>query len=288
VERRHWSKAEVKAMAALAQRPQGKLQKEVLVEGPKMIAEALACGWVPSALVLDSKLKVLPEAEVQIVLHSLLPYQNQSGWASTSDLERISRLNTPPSMLGFFGPGEAIKPWNETSLSPWWLVLDRLQDPGNLGTLLRIADWYGFRGLVCSPDSVDCYNSKVIQASMGSIFRIPVHYTPLTVENLSKITGIPHDSFGPELSTTTAEELGSSGPWIIGADLRGKPMDKEAFPPQGGLLLIGNESKGLGSEAKALCRYLWGIPSFGHAESLNAAVAAAVCCHSIRLQGMKP
>ncbi|MFM7497309.1 MAG: TrmH family RNA methyltransferase, partial [Bacteroidota bacterium] len=91
-------------------------------------------------------------------------------------------------------------------------------------------------------------------------------------------------AFGPSSSLSNAKEP-ASGPWVLGADLRGPSLDRASFPTEGGLLLIGNESKGLCPEAKALCRYLWGIPSFGQAESLNAAVAAAVCCHSIRLQG---
>lgn len=284
VEIRHWSKAEVKALVALAQRPQGKFQKEVLVEGPKLVAEALACGWVPTALVFDSKHKEQAESEVTALFPWMSSYQNLSGWASSTDMERISKLNSPPSMLGFFGPREPIKAREIRSLAPWWLVLDRIQDPGNLGTMLRVADWFGFSGLVCSLDTVDCYNSKVVQASMGSVFRMPVHYGPLSVDYLSEITGTPVDAFGPSSSLSNAKEP-ASGPWVLGADLRGPSLDRASFPTEGGLLLIGNESKGLRPEAKALCRYLWGIPSFGQAESLNAAVAAAVCCHSIRLQG---
>jgi TrmH family RNA methyltransferase len=281
VENRHWSKAEVKAMAALAQRPLGKLQPEVLVEGPKMISEALLSGWIPTKLVLDSKHMEGPEGDQPALFQSLKPFLDCIGWASTTEMGRISRLNSPPAVLGFFRQPPVKE--RKNNLPPWWLVLDRIQDPGNLGTLLRNADWFGFCGLICSPDTVDCYNSKVMQASMGSVFRIPVHYTPLTQENLSRITGFSEQIFGAPLSGN--HELGAStGPWVVGADTRGVSMENVAFPKEGGLLLVGNESKGLSDQAKALCRYFWAIPSYGNAESLNAAVAAGVCCYGIRLR----
>jgi len=284
-------------MAALAQRPLGKLQPEVLVEGPKLILEALGCGWIPTAIVLDSRHLGNKEEEAFSMLPSLHLFMEKIGWASTAEMGRISRLNSPPAVLGFFRkPTEDERIANKTgkvhrdllskkkpSLSPWWLVLDRIQDPGNLGTLLRNADWFGFCGLICSPDTVDCYNSKVVQASMGSVFRVPVHYTPLNKENLSRITGFSEQNFGPQ-SSEIQELAGTNGPWVVGAELGGVSMDQTTFPREGGLLMIGNESKGLSLEAKALCRYLWAIPSYGEAESLNAAVAAGVCCYTIRLR----
>ncbi len=268
-------------MAALAQRPLGKLQPEVLVEGPKMILEALHSGWVPTALVLDSKHLESNHGEIRALIDSLQASTDCMGWASTTEMGRISRLNSPPAVLGFFS--QPLAEERKSDLTPWWLVLDRIQDPGNLGTLLRNADWFGFCGLICSPDTVDCYNSKVMQASMGSVFRIPVHYTPLTQENISRITGFSEQIFGPP--TSGNHELGvSSGPWVVGADTRGVSMNNVTFPKEGGLLLVGNESKGLSDQAKALCRYFWAIPSYGNAESLNAAVAAGVCCYGIRLR----
>ena len=141
-------------MVALAQRPLGKLQPEVLVEGPKMILEALHSGWVPTALVLDSKHLESNQGDIWALIDSLQASVECMGWASTTEMGRISRLNSPPAVLGFFS--QPLVEERKSDLPPWWLVLDRIQDPGNLGTLLRNADWFGFCGLICSPDTVDC------------------------------------------------------------------------------------------------------------------------------------
>ena len=132
------------------------------------------------------------------------------------------------------------------------LALDNIQDPGNLGTIIRIADWFGISQVVCSEDTADVYNPKVVQATMGSIARVMVSYTSLTGW-LSK-----------------QKEACIYAAVLDGQDVR--TMKK----PSGGILVIGNESKGISDEVLKLCNVRITIPQMGKAESLNAAVATGI------------
>ena len=138
------------------------------------------------------------------------------------------------------------------------LVADDLKDPGNLGTLLRIADWYGIRKIICSPETVDFYNPKVIAASMGSFTRIRAYYCPL-----------------PDYLPTTA-----STP-VYGALLSGENVHRVLFADTG-YLVVGNESKGISAELLPFLTTAVSIPRFGGAESLNVAVATAVILDNLR------
>lgn len=137
------------------------------------------------------------------------------------------------------------------------LAFENLQDPGNLGTIIRIADWYGFSNVICSPDSVDAYNPKVISASMGSFARVNVYY-----ENL------------PEF-------IHRSGLPVYGAVLSGESIHNTKFENEG-ILLFGNESQGISKNLEPLITNPVKIPGFGGAESLNVAIATAVFCDNLR------
>jgi TrmH family RNA methyltransferase len=131
------------------------------------------------------------------------------------------------------------------------LVLDDVRDPGNLGTLIRIADWYGISQIVCSPNCVDWYNPKVISATMGSFTRVSPFYTEL-VDYLKQQT-VP----------------------VIGGFLNGESTHTFSFPKEG-ILVIGSESHGISKEVAKFVTHKVTIPKFGKAESLNAAVAGAI------------
>jgi TrmH family RNA methyltransferase len=131
-------------------------------------------------------------------------------------------------------------------------MLDTIQDPGNLGTIIRCADWFGIARIFCSTDCADAYNPKVVQATMGSIARVQVAYGSLA-ERLK---------LEPDLPTYAAV--------LDGTDVRRLPPIKE------GVIIIGNESKGIGEEVLALCRNRITIPRHGKAESLNAAIATGI------------
>ena len=137
------------------------------------------------------------------------------------------------------------------------LALDGMQDPGNLGTIIRIADWYGIATILCSQTTVELYNPKVLQASMGSFVKVNLHYIDL-----------PDYLQGLNLP-------------ILGATLDGKPLHDFLFPAHG-VLVIGNESHGIRSAVKATLTETISIPRYGHANSLNAATATAILCDNWR------
>lgn len=136
------------------------------------------------------------------------------------------------------------------------LAFDRIKDPGNLGTVIRIADWYGFKQIVCSPESVDCYNPKVISATMGSFSRVRVHYADLG-DLLQKTKHV----YGTTLQGDNIHELKFEEPAVV---------------------VFGNESEGLADELKQYLTQEVYIPGYGGAESLNVAVSTAVFCDNFR------
>ena len=181
--------------------------------------------------------------------------------AEENDIERVSLLKTPQDVLAVFRQPQykldniALK--NELSL-----VLDGIQDPGNLGTIIRIADWFGIKRLICSQETADVYNPKTVQASMGAIARVHVFYESLP-ERLDEMEGIP----------------------IYGAFLEGKNIYTETLPSSG-LIVVGNEGNGISPAVeKRITKKLY-IPNYPpeaeSAESLNVAVATAIVCSEFR------
>lgn len=166
--------------------------------------------------------------------------------ASEKELEGISDLRTPNKFLAVFKKTNRTISFDESSI-----ILDGIQDPGNLGTILRLADWFGINQIICSKDTVDCYNPKVVQASMGAIFRISVHYTDLS-------------DFIPKYDSP-----------IYAAFLNGENYKSIAKPKQFALLM-GNEGKGIRPEIELLVENRVTIPRIGEAESLNVSTATAI------------
>lgn len=144
------------------------------------------------------------------------------------------------------------------------LMLDGIRDPGNLGTLIRIADWYGLRGIIASPDTTELYNPKTIAASMGSFTRIPCAYADLSATIRSHCSGQP----------------------LLVAETDGTPADTLAFP-ESGILIIGSESHGISANVRPLATQTVAIRSYGKAESLNAAIAGAVILDHWKQQSSK-
>lgn len=171
------------------------------------------------------------------------------------ELEKISNLVTPYEVLAVVGYPDTVMPAADEA-GKLILVIDRIQDPGNLGTMIRTADWFGIRHIFCSTDTVDVYNPKVVQATMGSICRVNMHYTDIykflnDIRENRQIYGTSTD-----------------GENIYTADLQ--------FPAA---ILIGNESKGISEAYLPLVNHRLGIPSASEgAESLNASVAAGIAC----------
>jgi TrmH family RNA methyltransferase len=233
-------KSQVKYIQSLSHKKLRDSEGVFVAEGPKLINELLSAE--------------LPLQQLYAVKEWITGQNQQLAGSITeitpSELERISLLQTPNQVLGIFKKPvfSASRPVRNT-LS---LMLDTIQDPGNLGTIIRCADWFGISRIFCSPDCADAYNPKVVQATMGSIARIQVVYGELTAILQQE----------PDLPTYAAV--------LNGTDLRKQPAIKE------GIIIIGNESKGISDEVLALSRNRITIPRHGQAESLNAAVATGI------------
>jgi len=181
---------------------------------------------------------------------------------SVKDIEKISTLKTPQEVIGLV----KIPIWptlNYSSLkNKFSLVLDNIQDPGNMGTIIRTADWFGITDMICSEDTVDVYNPKVVQATMGSLARVNVYYT-----NLAQAL--------PQIKLP-----------VFGAMLDGENIYNTTFGA-GGLLVMGNEGNGISADIERLITTKITIPRVGQAESLNVAIATAILCSEIKRNSMK-
>lgn len=233
---------------------------EFVAEGHKLVTD-LADSPFPVMGIYASKAWI---AENEGFLNSR---ELQATEISDREMIRITLLTSPSPVLGVFGipePGGQPIP-SVDSPDTLYLALDDIRDPGNMGTIIRIADWFGISTIFCSETCVDQFNPKVVQATMGSIARVEIIRT-----NLEKLLGA----------------FVGQGTEIYGAVLEGKPLHElPAF--RGGILLIGNESKGISPEAAACITKRVSIPSYGNAhrgkaESLNASVAAAIFVSEFR------
>ncbi len=176
---------------------------------------------------------------------------------SAAELEKISALKNPSEVVAVISKPEYPLP-SLTGMQHYVLALDDLRDPGNLGTIIRTADWFGIRDIVCSQETVDAYNPKVVQATMGSLARVRVHYTTLT-----------------EYFSQKPAELK-----LFGATLSGVPFGSVPKPGKG-ILLIGSEAHGISEKLYPFIDEQIRIPAApdAGAESLNAAVATALVCY---------
>lgn len=181
---------------------------------------------------------------------------------SMKDIEKISTLKTPQDVIGLIKiPIWATLNYNRLK-QKFSLVLDSIQDPGNMGTIIRTADWFGITDIICSEDTVDVYNPKVVQATMGSLARVNVHYANL--EEVLPQAGLP----------------------IFGAMLDGENIYNSNFGTEG-LLIMGNEGNGISPAIERLITTKITIPRAGKAESLNVAIATAILCSEIKRNSMK-
>ncbi len=216
-----------------------------LAEGVKLVRELLESGWTARDIYGTEPVEGIGEMRP----------------ISGPELKKASTLVQPNKVLGVF----EMPPLAPPVYSGWMLALDGVRDPGNLGTIIRLCDWFGIRELLCSPDVVDCYNPKVLAATMGSIARVKVHYLPL------------------------GEALAESRLPVFGASMEGAPVDRYKLPAEG-VLVMGSESHGVSGEVRGLLRDTLGIPGYGQtgAESLNVAMASGILLYEVRRQGSGP
>jgi len=170
-------------------------------------------------------------------------------------LARISHLKSPNHVVALVKiPKQQIQ---DNSTGKLTLVLDQIQDPGNLGTIIRTCDWFGIQNIVCSSDTVDAYNPKTVQSAKGSLLRMNILYADL-VTHLSSNKGVP--VFAAALEGVSIHEINVQAPAII---------------------VIGNEANGISKEVMAFATHKITIPKIGKAESLNAGIATAIILSNI-------
>lgn len=231
------SKNQIKRITSLQQKKFRKLEQLFFVEGVKGVQE-----------LLESNVELF---ELYTTNTQLFAVDSSKVHAITSaELQKISALTTPNTCLALFKIPE-VKAFEEKGLI---LAVDDVRDPGNLGTIIRLCDWFGIKTLYCSEESVDVYNPKVVQATMGSVSRVNVVYGNLA-QFLSK-TQLP----------------------VFGTFMDGKNIYQEALPSEG-VIVMGNEANGISGPIEEWVSHRIAIPRFGDlqaTESLNVATATAI------------
>ncbi len=237
------TKNEIKQVKQLQQKKYRQQQGLFVVEGWKSIQDYLQTGMKPEKIFAVETATVLSGANDQV------------SFISQKVLQQISGLKHPKDALAIFKQPV----YKHLPQSGLILVLDNLQDPGNLGTIIRTADWFGIQNIVCSMGTVDCYNPKVVQASMGSLAHVQVYYTDLT-------------AYLPKLDLP-----------VYGTFLKGNNLYREQLP-EAAAIVIGNEGQGISSEIAALVTHKITIPKAlgSRAESLNASVATAIIVNEFK------
>lgn len=216
-----------------------------IAEGPKVVSEFLLSGKFNCNMICAQKDWLSENVSLLNNISSENIFEIDENW-----LQRISHLKTANKVLAVFDKKDAAaEPVLDNKIS---LMLDDIQDPGNMGTIIRNADWFGIETIICSENCVDCYNPKVVQSTMGSLSKVNITYTDL-VSFIKKNNKIP--VFAAALAGTSIFDIGKI---------------KEGF------ILIGNESKGIHEDLLKIAKQKITIPRYGNAESLNAAVASGI------------
>ena len=229
------SKSQIKLITSLQQKKYRDKEGLFIAEGPKVISELKAAG-----------LKIHSIFSTEIFEKDSKNYFH----ISEAELQKISALKTANTSLAVFEiPEQKVNPSDGLVVA-----LDAIRDPGNLGTIIRLCDWFGVTQLICSLDTADCYNPKVVQATMGSIARVNIQY--VTLSDYIKTSSLP----------------------IYGGVLNGENIYTETLPKQA-VVVMGNEANGISEEITALLTHKITIPQFGKeqkTESLNVATATAI------------
>lgn len=251
------SRNQVKHIHSLKQKKFREIHRQFLAEGSKLVTE-----------ILESSFKVIHIYALagwlmhneSILLSKKIPFQE----ISEGEMERITALSSPSLALAI--AEIPIMPIPPAVINNLVLVLDDIKDPGNLGTIIRISDWFGIESVICSENTVDLYNPKVIQATMGSMLRVKVTYTNL-----------------PEFLSSIDPMIKIYGSFPKGENIYSVSLDQIS------IILIGSESSGISRELVSKVTDKISIPSFvkargagDQAESLNASVAAGIICSEFR------
>lgn len=232
------SKNQIKFIHQLEQKKYRQKEQLFVAEGPKVVGDLMRAGFTPTMLFSTTE-------------------RTDAQQVTADELRRLSFLQHPQEVLAVFPIPQQSKQLPTDTLA---IALDGIQDPGNLGTIIRIADWFGIDHIYCSEDTVDAWNPKVVQATMGSIARVNIIYIDL----------------GTLIDSTTLP--------VYGTLLDGNDIYKQPLTPNG-IIVMGNEGNGISQRIRAKVTHRLLIPSFRQgdgAESLNVAIATAIVCSEFR------
>jgi TrmH family RNA methyltransferase len=253
------SKNQIKYVRQLEQKKFRKQEGLFIAEGHKVVGDLLRAGYIPKMLFATEKW--LHENRLLMLTTAVTPTT-----VSDDELRRLSLQQHPQQVLALFpipSSPTVISSEVERSLhSSLALALDGVQDPGNLGTIIRIADWFGISTIICSDDTVDAWNPKVVQATMGSLARVNIIYTNL-----------------PEFLDTLPPDYPVYGTLLDGDNIYTQPLTTR------GLIVMGNEGNGISDAVRARINRRLLIPAFRQgdtADSLNVAIATAITCSEFR------
>ena len=241
------SKSQISFIKSLHQKKYRKESGIFIIEGIKSITEFINSNYQIDSIYYTSQFaSLLPKNSANIKLFEV----------NNAELAKISTLQTPQGILALVNIPEEQKLDPKSLKNCFSLVLDNLQDPGNFGTIIRTADWFGIRNIICSENTVEAYNPKTVQSTMGSLCRVNVIYTNLY--SLLSQTDLP----------------------IFGALLAGHNIYNTSWGKEG-LILLGNEGHGISEDLIEKITTPITIPRIGKAESLNVAVSAAIFCNEL-------
>ncbi|GAA4825828.1 RNA methyltransferase [Algivirga pacifica] len=241
-----WSKT----VRSLQQKKYRKKEQLFIVEGRKSVEELLSSPYLETVALFYTE-KHAPAFEQ----HPAFGKIPETYISTEKQLSQVSHVKNNDSALAIVRIPTQSTP---KTLSGITLALDDVRDPGNLGTILRIADWYGIKNIICSENCADFYNPKVIISSMGSFTRVKAHYVQLGEFLKAQPDSLP----------------------ILGAFMEGENIHKATLP-QEAIVVMGNESNGISEEIEQLVSQKINIPRFGGAESLNVAIATAIICDNL-------
>ncbi|MCT4615853.1 MAG: RNA methyltransferase [Marinifilaceae bacterium] len=237
----------IKLFSSLHKKKYRDKEKLFIAEGHKIVKDLIEAGMNARYIIHTEDFTFSMKSDAEIITDSSIK------------IKKISLLKTSAPIIGIFEIPEyktdKLKVRNSLSL-----VLDQVQDPGNLGTIIRLADWFGIENIFCSKETADAFNPKVVQASMGAIARVKIIYT-----NLSEL-----------IHEYKSENFKTYGTFLEGEDIYSSNLDKKGF------IIMGNEGNGISQEIEQLISNKITIPSFAtnetKSESLNVSIAAAIVC----------
>ena len=251
------SKAKIKLIQSLELKKKRREERLFVAEGPKVVGDLMPYFTCRLIVAEASWIAAHPEVRATEVIE-----------ATNDELRKASFLKAPQEVLALFELPTYPTP-HDIASKELCLALDDVQDPGNLGTIIRVADWFGIRHIFCSIGTTDAYSPKTVQASMGAVARVKIHYVDLP----AYLQHIRKDS--PDTP-------------LYGTFLEGNNIYKENLTPHG-IIIMGNEGNGIGAQVQSMVTHKLLIPNYPEgcatSESLNVAIATAITCAEFRRRG---